>query len=161
MVKAFFLAFSLQLSAFSVAFASGPGTSAADSLNLGMGPRASGMGEGFTGLADDASAIYWNPAGLSRLYAPEASFSYLDLFGDTQQHYVAYAHPFPGSGSAVGASLSYLKILPIQGYDNSAAKAGTVSAADTVLSVAGSQRWDRLSAGASLKYIRSELAGVK
>jgi len=142
------------------AVASGPGTSAADSLNLGMGPRASGMGEAFTGLADDASAIYWNPAGLSRLYVPEASFTYLDLFGDTQQHYAAYAHPFPARGAALGASVSYLRVTPFQGYDNSAGKAGTVGASDMVLSVAGAQRWDRLAAGASLKYIRSDLAGA-
>lgn len=144
----------------SFVLAAGPGTTAADSLNLGMGPRASAMGEAFTGLADDASALYWNPAGLARLYVPEASFTYLNLFEDTQQHYLAYAHPFPARGSAFGASLSYLRVTPFQGYDNSAAKAGTVDAADTVLSLAGAQRWDRLAAGVSLKYVRSDLAGV-
>src|SRR5436309_2303736 len=65
------------------AVAAGPGTAAGDSLSLGMGPRAAAMGEAFTGLADDASAIYWNPAGMSRLYAPEAVFNYTNLFGDT------------------------------------------------------------------------------
>ena len=34
------------------------------SLNS-IGPRALGMGGAFVGLANDASAIYWNPAGLS------------------------------------------------------------------------------------------------
>ncbi len=39
----------------------------------GNGARAAGMGYAFTGLADDASAISWNPAGLSQLYQMEAS----------------------------------------------------------------------------------------
>lgn len=30
-----------------------------------VGVRAQGMGEAFTGVADDASAVYWNPAGLA------------------------------------------------------------------------------------------------
>lgn len=37
------------------------------------GARAGGMGYAFTGIADDATAIAWNPAGLSQLYSMEAS----------------------------------------------------------------------------------------
>lgn len=33
--------------------------------NIGVGVRAIGMGEAFTAIADDTSAPYWNPAGLS------------------------------------------------------------------------------------------------
>ncbi len=39
----------------------------------GNGARAAGMGYAFTGLADDATAIAWNSAGLTQLYSPEAS----------------------------------------------------------------------------------------
>ncbi|KAA3617448.1 MAG: hypothetical protein D8M58_02255 [Calditrichaeota bacterium] len=39
----------------------------------GNGARAAGLGYAFTGVADDASAISWNPAGLSQLYQIEAS----------------------------------------------------------------------------------------
>ena len=42
------------------------------SLN-GNGARAAGMGYAFTGLADDATAISWNAAGLTQLQSPEAS----------------------------------------------------------------------------------------
>ena len=43
------------------------------SLNS-MGTRALGMGGAFVGLADDASAIYWNPAGLSNVEGKFAGF---------------------------------------------------------------------------------------
>ena len=38
---------------------------AGEFLKLGVGARALGMGGAFVGLADDASAGYWNPAGLA------------------------------------------------------------------------------------------------
>ena len=40
----------------------------------GQGARALGMGGAFIGLADDATAISWNPAGLAQLDRPEISF---------------------------------------------------------------------------------------
>lgn len=44
------------------------------SFNLiGAGARARGMGGAFIGVADDATAVSWNPAGLVRLEKPEAS----------------------------------------------------------------------------------------
>jgi len=43
-------------------------------LNLtGSGARAAAMGQAFVGVADDATAISWNPAGLTVLKKPEAS----------------------------------------------------------------------------------------
>ncbi len=39
----------------------------------GAGCRAAAMGGAFVGLSDDATAIYWNPAGLAQLKRPEFS----------------------------------------------------------------------------------------
>jgi len=40
---------------------------------MGTGARARGMGGAFIGVADDATAVGWNPAGLAQLEKPEAS----------------------------------------------------------------------------------------
>src|SRR5579864_8606974 len=40
-----------------------------------VGERAQGMGGAFVAVADDASAIYWNPAGLANIYAFDAQVS--------------------------------------------------------------------------------------
>jgi hypothetical protein len=46
----------------------------------GIGPRAMGMGGAFTAVADDASAAYWNPAGLSQISSYEISISSAPIY---------------------------------------------------------------------------------
>ena len=41
------------------------GTTAAKFLSIEVGSNAVGMGGAFTSIANDATAMYWNPAGLS------------------------------------------------------------------------------------------------
>ena len=54
-------------------WASGPGTTAADILKIGVGARAIGMGEAYVAQADDVSSLYWNPAGLALMQERQAS----------------------------------------------------------------------------------------
>lgn len=44
------------------------------SSGFGVGARALGMGNAYTGVANDFSALYWNPAGLVQLHEGEFSF---------------------------------------------------------------------------------------
>jgi len=86
----------------------------------GAGARATGMGGAFIGVADDATAIVWNPAGLTLLERPEASFvgrsisdkiiydDNGDVFEITQGHFIlnflSGAYPFrTGNIKIVGA----------------------------------------------------------
>ncbi len=62
------------------------------SLNpVGSGARAMGMGGAFIGVADDATAASWNPAGLVQLEKPEVSVVY--SFFDRRQSYSSDIHP--------------------------------------------------------------------
>jgi len=45
-----------------------------------LSPRASGIGGAFLAVADDPSAIYWNPAGLIQLKRPEIMLTWDDPF---------------------------------------------------------------------------------
>jgi hypothetical protein len=62
-----------------------------DFLSVGQGARANSMGEAFAAVADDTSAIFWNPAGLTQLRSDEISTSYADRFdglaNEAQVHY--------------------------------------------------------------------------
>jgi hypothetical protein len=52
-------------------FAGEAGTSGFLFLRLGNGARAAGMGEAFTAIADDATSIYYNPAGMAGVVLDE------------------------------------------------------------------------------------------
>ncbi len=67
---------------------------AAEFLRLGVGARALGMGEAFVAVADDASAPYWNPAGLAYLDSRQVLFMHAEQFGDVINHdFISFAMP--------------------------------------------------------------------
>jgi len=61
-------------------------------LKLGVG-RATGMGDAFVAIADDASAAYWNPAGLALLKNREILLNHIDWILETRHEYLAAAFP--------------------------------------------------------------------
>jgi len=52
------------------------GISTAQFLKIGVGGRASAMGDAFIAIANDVSALYWNPAGLSQFSENQIIFSH-------------------------------------------------------------------------------------
>jgi len=61
----------------------------------GGGSRPIGMGETFTGLADDLNAVYYNPAGLRLLDGPEFSSSHTRLFSIDELKYTIVSAAIP------------------------------------------------------------------
>ncbi len=57
--------------------AKGPGKIGATFLKLGVGAKPVAMGGAFCAVADESSAIYWNPAGLAFLKDRELSFTHI------------------------------------------------------------------------------------
>lgn len=68
----------------------------------GVGARALGMAGCFGALADDAGAVYWNPAGLALLVKPELTLNHISLFMDTSNDFAGYGLPLKRFG-ALGA----------------------------------------------------------
>jgi len=75
-------------------------------LKLGNGVRAPSMGEAFTAVADDATAVSWNPAALAKLTSSELSATYNIWLLDTNYSNIHYVRPL-GPGT-IGASIFYL-----------------------------------------------------
>src|ERR1700683_5045084 len=107
--------------------AANAGTTAADFLQLGAGPRAVAMGEAQVGLADDVYATYWNPAGLAQLRNQEAGFVQTQYLENIQTEYLAYAYPNERLGTFAG-SLTYLNVGQFQGFDAVGQPTGNIGA---------------------------------
>lgn len=61
------------------------------------GERAQAMGNAFVAVANDASAIYWNPAGMALIKDRQVQISHTDLYGlGIDYNYVAYAQSMYG-----------------------------------------------------------------
>jgi outer membrane protein OmpA-like peptidoglycan-associated protein len=84
---------------------SGPGSTVFPLLKVGQGPRAAAMGESFTGLSDDASAIYWNPAGLGQLTGHQFSLSHHEWFAGIKDEVAHIA--LPAGPGALGLGVVY------------------------------------------------------
>jgi tetratricopeptide (TPR) repeat protein len=76
-------------------------------LAWGAGARSLGMGKAFFAVSDDASATYWNPAGLTQLDRKEVMALHTTLFADTSYDFISYVHPTPKFG-VFGANLTRL-----------------------------------------------------
>lgn len=62
-------------------------------LSMGFGARALGLGQAFTALSDDPSAVFWNPAGLEYVYQQSFSFFHSTLFEGASYDFLGYAFP--------------------------------------------------------------------
>lgn len=156
-----FLSLAVCLLAFaqgsaSAAFSSNDaGTSTAQFLKLGPGARAAGMAEAFTATADDATAIYWNPAGLAGMTRQEASFTHAQMFESIRYEWASYV--LPTSLGAFAAGVQYLSYGDITTRDTSGNDNGTISPSDLCATLSYARHILGLDAGASVKYIRSQI----
>jgi hypothetical protein len=83
------------------------GTASAQFLKIGVGARAGGMGESFVAVANDASALYWNPAGISQFESNQVIFSHTAWLVDIQHEFVGAVY-HPTLDDAVGLSITSL-----------------------------------------------------
>src|SRR4030067_505451 len=85
---------------------------AAEFLKIPVGPRAMGMGGAFTAVADDATAPYWNPAGMVYLPYREVIVQHSEQFGNLLNHdYASAVFPLGGPAgreAALGLSIHRL-----------------------------------------------------
>ena len=126
-------------------------------LNYGMSPRTTAIGKAFTGLADDAEAVYYNPAGLAQLYSHNIKSSYLDLYGH-QLGYLGYALPTRSYGT-FGVNIIHFRSKGIDSRDENMNPYGTYYFAQScVLLSYAYLAGNAMSMGTNLKIITSKIA---
>jgi long-subunit fatty acid transport protein len=83
----------------------------------GFGSKASAMGNSFVSIADDASAVFWNPAGTGWIPRKTFTFSLTDIyFADVDYSSVSYVQP-AGTAGAFGFSLTRWSVDGIEKRD--------------------------------------------
>lgn len=135
------------------------GTAMAQFLKIGVGARAVGMGEAFVAVANDASALYWNPAGLAQTPRSELIFSHVNWPVEVRHEFVGYVHRF--GANALGVSLTALQTDDLE-ETTEFQPLGTgnyVPFGDIAAGVSfARQMTDRFSFGVTLKYMDETLA---
>ncbi|MFA5138140.1 MAG: PorV/PorQ family protein [Elusimicrobiota bacterium] len=108
-------------------------------LQYGVGARALGMGGAFYAVADDATAAYWNPAGLASLQQKEMTLMSATLFEETQYQYLGYAHPTATKGT-FGLGITMLKSAGFEKVSATFDAAGDPTAVNAEGSFSDNQR---------------------
>lgn len=137
--------------------ADGDAGQAGEFLRYGVGARALGMGRAFTAVADDASAIYWNPAGLGQLDSWEVTTMYNNLFLDTWYGYFGGIYPYKNYG-VFGLGIVNLHTDDFEGRDELNKYTHTFSNNEMGIYFAGGRKlfW-RLYGGTCLKILHQKL----
>lgn len=134
------------------------GTSSGTFLRIGVGARAEGMGETFVAVANDPSAIYWNPAGLASLQRRTVAASYVDWPADIQYNHLTLVIPSRRLGGSVGLQLGVLSTRIQETTEIEPFGTGReFSYSDLVTGVAFARRWtDKLLVGAGAKFVHED-----
>ena len=117
------------------------GTTAAPFLGIGAGPEAMGMGGAFTAVASDPSALYWNPAGISRVGKTGVMIEHTNYLVGTSYNYFAGVVALDAD-NAIGVSITDL--------DYGSEDVTTVDAPDGT-----GQKWTALDLAIGVTYSRN------
>jgi len=134
-------------------------TTAAQFLGVGVGTRAIGMGGAFVAVANDPSALYWNPGAISRTGMREVSFEHVNWIFGTSLNWLGGVLAID-ENNAVGLSIVYLdygeeEVTTVSSPEGIGTKWG---AADLAISASYARNLtDWFSIGGSAKFIQQRI----
>ncbi len=138
------------------------GTTAAQFLKIGVGARALGMGGAYSAVSNDATALYWNPAGLASLQKNEVILDHQDWILDVDLDFIgiSYKTPFGTIGGAICAM--YMGEMEVTTTHDPEGTGENFSAGSLMGQLTFSKNLtDRFSFGLSTKIIRENIYNSK
>jgi long-subunit fatty acid transport protein len=126
-------------------------------LKIPVGPRVCGTGEAAVAYIDDASALFYNPAGLANVPTFDLLFAHNQWLLDMNHEYVAGVYGSEGLGK-FGLAFDYWGSGAIQGINirGETIPGYTVSAADWSLNFGYGRSISDFSVGLGLKFIHEQ-----
>ena len=136
------------------------GTSAANFLKIGVGPRGTGMGGAFVAHVNDVTSLYWNPAGITQITSLEVGVSYNDWILDIQHNFLGVVYPLGAIGTiglnVVSLSMGDMAKTTPSHPDGTGAY---FSANDLAIGISyARQLTDRFSVGVTAKFINETIS---
>lgn len=134
------------------------GTTAADFLSIPVGARATAMGNAITASVDDATSIYWNPAGLSNMTTGAVTFEYAEWLVGLDFNYISVT--LPVASGAVGLALTSMRTpeMDVTTVEMQNGTGESFSAGSYALALSyGRNLTDRFALGASVKAINERI----
>lgn len=139
------------------------GISGLNFLKIGVGGRASAMADAFVAISDDASAMYWNPAGIVQSETHQFIFSHNKWFVDINHDFFGAIYHITDV-DALGVSITALT-MPKMKVTTEFAPFGTgsyFSYSDLAIGASyGRKMTDKFSFGATIKYVEETLDKLK
>lgn len=139
------------------------GISTAQFLKIGVGGRASAMADAFIAVANDATALYWNPAGLVNSTRDEVVFSHNEWVAEIKHEFVGISYRL-SSNDVIGIAFTSLhmddmkvttEVLPFGNGEY-------FTFGDMAFAITYSRKMtEQFSFGASIRYIDETLDKLK
>jgi len=144
----------------SACLADNVGTTTASFLRIEQGARAVAMGSAFTGIADSADAVFYNPAGIAQITRKEMSVTYSALYSDIQSSFLSFVSPVSKTAS-IGIGVTYVTFDKIESMDGSGNSLGMIKPTNMAAAVYYSEKLQDIIVGGGIKFIKQDYVAEK
>ncbi|MBN2289627.1 MAG: PorV/PorQ family protein [Candidatus Glassbacteria bacterium] len=133
------------------------GTTSLNFLKVGVGARAAALGGAYNAVSDDASACFWNPAGLVEAQPLEMFFMHHRFIEDISQSAAGFT--FDLRQVRLGVSMNYFSMGELERRTgNSVVPDGVFTPFDMALGVSAAYRInENISAGVTGRFVHEDL----
>lgn len=157
------ISFEIKPQLFPVLGGQRAGISTAQFLKIGVGGRATAMGDAFVAIANDVTALYWNPAGLTQFTENQIIFSHNKWVVDINHDFIGAVYHLDDANS-FGISLTSLSMEDMK-VTTEYAPFGTgeyFGFSDMGIAVSYSRKMtDQFSFGGTIRYMEESLDRLK
>jgi long-subunit fatty acid transport protein len=139
------------------------GISTAQFLKIGVGGRAAALGESFIAISDDASALYWNPAGLAQFNKNQLIISHNIWVVDINHDFIGVVY-HPDNDNSFGASLTAVTMddMPVTTEFAPFGTGEYFGYSDIAVSLSYARKMtEQFSFGGTVKYVEETLDKLK
>ncbi len=134
------------------------GTTAADFLTIPVGARATAMGNAITASVDDATSVYWNPAGLASMDKGAVTLEYAEWLVGVDFNFLSVSVPVRNGAFAIGLTSMRTPEMDVTTVEQQNGTGETFTAGSYALAASYARKLtDKFSIGGSAKVINERI----